>query len=82
MKHMKRKQEIEEKHRLHLTNVKAAEENKSLYIGNSEAEKHHAETEKKLRLQKEEELGKLAEGKCPPERRTSSQKSSAQANRS
>ncbi|MEH6973343.1 sporulation protein [Bacillus sp. JJ675] len=56
---LKRKQEIEEKHRLHLINVKAAEENKSLYR-QFKAEKHHAETEKKMRLQKEEELGKLA----------------------
>lgn len=43
-----RKQEIEEKHRLHLTNVKAEEEKKSLH-SQIEYEKLHAEKEKTLR---------------------------------
>ncbi|AGN36041.1 sporulation protein [Bacillus paralicheniformis] len=54
-----RKQEIEEKHRLHLTNVKAEEEKKSLH-SQIEYEKLHAEKEKTLREKKEHELENAA----------------------
>ncbi|MCY8014035.1 sporulation protein [Bacillus haynesii] len=54
-----RKQEIEEKHRLHLTNVKAEEEKKSLH-SQIEYEKLYAEREKTLREKKEQELKNAA----------------------
>ena len=56
----KRKQEIEEKHRLHVTNVKASEENKSLHR-QIKADQQQLEEEKRIRQQVEQELEKRTE---------------------